>query len=237
MSWKLHYFDTDPLLVDELAVEIGRVLQAAIAGRGQASLAVSGGSTPVALFRRLSEIDIDWAKVLITLVDERWVDEDHPDSNARLVREKLLRNRAVYARFLGLKTDLPDPFSAEPDVHDRLSGLGLPLDAVVLGMGRDGHTASFFAGARGIDKALDPRGVQLCCAVEPEAAPHARMTLTLPVILAARHCYLHIVGQEKKQVLEQAITEGIEGELPVARVLHAPGCCLQIYHAKSGENS
>lgn len=149
MSWEINQFATDPQLVEDLAVEIARHLQAAIASRDQATLAVSGGKTPLPLFARLSRSDIEWDKVTVTLVDERWVPEQHPDSNARLVKTGLLKGRARYARFLGLMTGAADPFTAEEQLDRRLGELPLPLDVVVLGMGEDGHTASYFPAARG----------------------------------------------------------------------------------------
>jgi 6-phosphogluconolactonase len=242
MSWQIHSFTSDSLLVEELAADISRHLQAAIDSRGQASLAVSGGRTPLLLFDRLSAAVIEWQKVTVTLVDERWVDEDHPDSNASLVKSCLLKGPAVRARFLGLKTPQADPFSAVDQVERALGSLPLPLDVVVLGMGLDGHTASFFPAARGVDQALDPATARLCSAVEPTTAPHPRITLTLPVILAARRLYLHIVGPGKKKVLDQATATGVpadtkvpgQRQLPIGTVLQQSPGAVQIYYAENG---
>ena len=242
MSWDINSFTSDSLLVQELATEISRHLQAAILSRGQATLAVSGGKTPLLLFDHLADTEIEWDKVTVTLVDERWVDEDHPDSNASLVKSGLLKGHAGRARFLGLKTPQADPFSAMEQVERQLGSLALPLDVVVLGMGLDGHTASFFPAARGVEQALDPTTTRLCCAVEPTTAPHPRMTLTLPVILAARHLYLHIVGHEKKKVLDEAMSAGSgsdlqpqsHSQLPIGKVLQQSPGAVQIYYAENG---
>jgi 6-phosphogluconolactonase len=106
-----------------------------------------------------------------------------------------------------------------------------PLDVAVLGMGEDGHTASFFPGAKTLGEALDPNGTLRCIAVQPPVAPHLRMTLTLPVLLASRHCYLHITGEAKLRVLEQALRPGPVEELPIRAVLHGHGDPVHIYHA------
>ena len=190
MAWELHNYSSNRQLVADLSATIGSRLQAAIACRDRAGLAVSGGSTPAALFDRLCKADIEWDKVCITLVDERWVAEQNSDSNANLVRSRLTRARASYAEFVSLKTEQPDPFLAVDAVNSRLKQVPWPLDAVVLGMGEDGHTASFFADSRGVDKALDPHGTSLCAAVEPAGAPFLRMTLTLTALIRSNNLFL-----------------------------------------------
>lgn len=231
MHWKLVEFETDAVLVQVLAAHIADMLAEAVATRGRAALAVSGGSTPRSLFEALSIIDIPWPQVTVTLVDERWVQESDSDSNALLVRRHLLQGRAAKARFVGLKTDAGDPFRAALDVEKRLRTSVLPLDVVVLGMGEDGHTASFFPAAEGLDNALnDPR--QVCCGIRPPLAPHLRMTLSLHTLLSARHLLLHIVGARKREVLEVAMTPGSIAGLPIRAVLHQSQLLLEIYYAE-----
>ncbi|MCB1664416.1 MAG: 6-phosphogluconolactonase [Pseudomonadales bacterium] len=231
MTWMLHRFEDDSALVAELATAIADDLQSAIDQHGRAAMAVSGGSTPVGLFRALSVKDIAWSKVVVTLVDERWVPENHADSNAALVRRHLLQNKAAKARFVGLKNDTSDPFLAVLDVEARLNMKVLPLDVVVLGMGEDGHTASFFPAGEGLDEALNSVE-RVCCGVRPPSAPHDRMTLSLQTLLGARQLYLHIVGQKKLTVLEVAMAPGPVQGLPVRAVLHQSRVLLEIYYAE-----
>lgn len=230
MGWNIKTFDSNDALVAALAAEIVSILRAAIQRTGRASMAVSGGSTPKPLFARLAMTDLDWEKVTITLVDERWVEEDHPDSNARLVKDYLLRNQAESATFIGLKANQGDPFSAKEVVAQRLRSVSLPFDLVILGMGNDGHTASFFPGAATLARALTDEG-SLCCGVRPPAAPHDRMTLTLPTLLSARRLFLHLVGEEKWEVLQRAMESGSREELPIRAVLHQDQTLLDIYYA------
>lgn len=230
MGWNIKTFDSNDALVAALAAEIVSILRAAIQRTGRASMAVSGGSTPKPLFARLAMTDLDWEKVTITLVDERWVEEDHPDSNARLVKDYLLRNQAESATFIGLKDNQGDPFSAEEMVAQRLRSVSLPFDLVILGMGNDGHTASFFPGAATLARALTDEG-SLCCGVRPPAAPHDRMTLTLPTLLSARRLFLHLVGEAKWEVLQRAMESGSREELPIRAVLHQDQTLLDIYYA------
>ncbi len=230
MSWQIKAFNQNAVLVEKLSKSIAEQLKSSIDKRGSASLAVSGGSTPKTLFEALSKEPLPWEYVWVTLVDERWVDEAHPDSNARLVREHLLRNNAAKAHFVSLKSDHQTPFEAIADVSSRLQQLAMPFDVVVLGMGDDGHTASFFPGAEALPAALDPTADNRCVGVRPLAAPHDRMTLTLPSLLNARMIVIHLVGQEKWQVLHRAIDAGDVEDLPVRAVLNQQQVPVEIYY-------
>jgi 6-phosphogluconolactonase len=227
----LHQFDTNAELTHQLAQRITADLQQAIQARGSATLAVSGGSTPKLLFSELSHSALDWQQISITQVDERWVEEDHVDANARLIRECLLQHKAAAANFVGMKTATDSPFDAEAEVAGKLAAFAGPIDVVVLGMGGDGHTASFFPGASTLARALDPAGEDLCVAVEPPTAPHSRMTLSLPALLRARHRYLQITGQAKWAVLQRAALPGPVEELPIRSVLGLEESPLHIYYA------
>ena len=113
MTMTQHEFDSRDALTDALAGELLGRLKADIETNGEAGLAVSGGRTPVALFQALSQADLDWSKVTVTLVDERWVSPDHDDSNEKLVRTHLLQNKAARARFIPHKTAAESPFEAD----------------------------------------------------------------------------------------------------------------------------
>lgn len=231
MSWTLYPFEDNRTLVPQLAMSIAETLAEAINLRGRASLAVSGGGTPRTLFDALAVIDIPWSNVVITLVDERWVEDNDPASNALLVRRHLLRSHAAGAQFLGLKNADRDPALAVDAVDKLLREQLLPLDLVVLGMGEDGHTASFFKDAEGLDAALASDTLTACCAVRPPRAPHARMTLTLNTLLASRRLLLHMVGASKLAVLHKAMQPGPVNALPVRAVLHQQLRPLEIYYA------
>ncbi|MEM1112210.1 MAG: 6-phosphogluconolactonase [Pseudomonadota bacterium] len=201
-------------LDEALANYISEALQAEIQREGDASLAVSGGSTPKGVFRRLSNAPLDWSKIDITLVDERWVPPDHADSNERLARENLLRGRAAAAHFVGLKTDHADARDGLVEASEGLASIRRPLTLTILGMGGDGHTASWFPKANNLADLLDPSGQQALGACDPVTAPHQRITLTLPAVLRSREVLLHIVGTDKRRVLESAAAES----LPIAHV-------------------
>ena len=215
-----------------LAASIADGLRAALAERGEASLAVSGGKSPIALFEQLRTQALDWSKVRVTLVDERCVAHDHADSNTALVHKHLLQDAASAATFVPLFDTLPTDVSDAvlpglvTEANRRLSALTFPLDVVVLGMGEDGHTASLFPAAPGLDNALVSPGPVAW--VRPATAPHARLTLTLPVLLMARHVHLPLSGDNKLKVYQKACLSA-NPAFPVSLLLNNPACDVQVW--------
>lgn len=236
MTWQLNSFNTDDELTDRLCKQLSDRLRADIIADGAASLVVSGGSTPAPLFRKLADTDLEWSKVYVTLADERWLPANDPDANARLVQLNLLQGKAAAAQFVSLTNEAETPFLAEPAIHKKLRAIALPLSAVVLGMGDDGHTASLFPAAETLSKALgglDSNGKEsLCCAVTPPAAPYQRMTLTAPTLLSCRELILHIKGKKKREILEQAMQPGPVEALPIRAFLHQDLVALNIYYSE-----
>ncbi|NRP36456.1 6-phosphogluconolactonase [Marinobacterium sp. xm-d-579] len=224
-------FDTRESLESRLSEEIVALLKAGIEERGRATLVVSGGRTPAALFQSLSVQELDWSKVWITLADERWVPDTHEDSNALSVKTHLLQNRAAAAHFIPHFNDAEYPCSGQTKLEEVLSELPKEFDAVILGMGEDGHTASFFPNAPELTAALNPYGFKACMGVTPPVAPHLRMTLTLQRLLHAKRIFIHLCGDSKLPVLEQAMGEGDTEEMPVRAVLRQSKTPVDIYWA------
>jgi 6-phosphogluconolactonase len=226
----LHYADGDSL-ADALAGAVAENLRAAIAARGHAVLAVSGGTTPERFLHRLGEQSVEWLRVTVTLVDERWVAPTSGRSNARLVRDALLRGAAARARFVPLYTGTPDPEAGCGEVAQRVAALPLPLDVAVLGLGLDGHTASWFPDGDRLAQALDPHGAATVLPMRAPGAGEPRITLTLPVLATARALYLHIEGPEKKRVFESIVRgDGALAESGLRALMqHAPRAPLSVY--------
>jgi 6-phosphogluconolactonase len=207
-------------------------LRDAIATRGAALLVVSGGKSPARFFDVLSNIDLDWPRVAITLADERRVADDSPRSNARLVRERLLQNRAHAATFTPL-ADVRLPQDRElAAASARIANLPTPADVVVLGMGDDGHTASWFPGAEGLAEAIDPGSRQLVAPIVAADAPEPRLTLTGRVILRAKAIALEIQGEAKLATFETALEPGPEDAMPIRAVLRRAADRLTVFSAK-----
>jgi len=215
-------------LAKELAESVADRIRAAIAERGSASIAVSGGSTPGKFFQALGKTkDIDWSKVVVTLVDERWVDETSDRSNAALVNEKMLQGPAATARFFPLYSGGDEPSDgAIAKTNALMADLPQPFAAVVLGMGNDGHTASFFPGGDTLDAALTAPGPTL--AIRAPGAGEPRVTFTLPALLKTEGLYLHIEGEGKAEVLESALGDGPVEDMPIRAVLRS-GAPVTVY--------
>lgn len=224
-------FQDSPALVAALANQVADMLRAAIKARGQATLVVSGGATPVPFFAALSAQELDWQQVAITLADERWVDPADQDSNEHLVRRHLLQNRAAAACFVSLKTGAATARQGEKECEDRLALLPRPFTVLILGMGNDGHTASLFPQATGLGEALAMDSGRLCLAITPPAAPHERMTLTLPALLQSRRIILHLAGPGKRAVYEKALADGPVAQMPVRAVLRQTAAPVTVFWA------
>lgn len=199
-------------LADRMAAELAQ----AVHRDGRASLSVPGGTTPGPVFDILSGVDLDWARVAVFLNDERWVPEDSPRSNTRLLRQRLLVGKAAAAQLVPLYAP-----TATPEESLETLGQGilphLPITVLLLGMGADMHTASLFPGADRLTQALAADAPPLM-ALRAEAAGEPRITLTAPVLRGAMHIHILITGAEKRAALERAAGLPVE-QAPVRAVL------------------
>ncbi|MBP1842181.1 6-phosphogluconolactonase [Rhizobium petrolearium] len=231
MAANLHEFSEAATLATALADEVAARLAAAIRERGSASIAVSGGSTPKRFFETLSTRDIDWGKVTVTLVDERFVPADNPRSNHLLVATHLLKDRAAAAKFIPLYYDCSSIDEAAGIATEKAARIGKPFDVVILGMGTDGHTASFFPHGTNLGQALDLSGPRGVLTMEAEGAGEERLTFSFASLSDARFLALHIEGQGKKDVLDKAKAGSDETEMPIRAVLNRAQSPLEIYWA------
>jgi 6-phosphogluconolactonase len=200
----------------QLAEQVADALQAAVNARGAASLLVPGGRTPLPFFRALRRHDIDWRHVVVGLTDERWVCAGHADSNARLVRTELLADAAAGATFVPLFNAASTAAMGAAASWQGLATLPRPFDAVVLGMGDDGHFASLFPGSPGLESALDFHAEPACVAMRAPAAPVDRISLNLAALADTRRLFLFITGERKLALIDSAVADGA---LPIRALL------------------
>lgn len=224
----LHFSDTEEL-ARKLAQDVAAGLSAAIARRGEARLVVSGGKSPIPFFEALRTSELDWAKVRVTLADERWVPTDSPDSNERLVRTHLLQGPAAAATFIGLKQPALSAAKGVAAAWHAALDTGMEADELILGMGEDGHTASLFPNMPGIDDAMNPKR---WCGLVPAKAPvppTERISLNLSALLSARSIRLQIPGAAKRVLLERMLAAPNAVRWPVSAVLSLARSPVVVY--------
>ena len=202
-------------LAFDLSQNINEILVETIKKKGRVSMAVSGGSTPMPLFEALSHLDIDWRKVDLTLVDDRWVESDHKDSNELLVKSYLIKNKAVNVNFAPLKNNASTAKNGQASSEEALKSFSLPFDIVVLGMGTDGHTASLFPCSEEINSAMDLNNNDYLVATTPTSAPYERLGLTARAIMDAKSVFLHVNGSSKLHTLEKAMSIKDPCKMPI----------------------
>ena len=204
---------------DAVADAAAKALVAALRDADRPSLVATGGTTPGPTYDRLAKADLDWRRVTVTLTDERFVDPSSPDSNERLIRQHLLVGPAAAARFLPLKNGRASP-AEDAEVADKALRVLEFFDAVLLGMGKDGHVASLFPGAAGLAAALDPRGEAFCIGVDMagEEPRVPRISLTLRALLDCGLIVLLTTGEEKRAVIERVAADATYAP-PVAAIL------------------
>jgi 6-phosphogluconolactonase len=224
-----HRFETHDELAAAFSGTVAERLADAIALRGTALLAVSGGTTPAKFFAALSRQPIAWDKVTVSLIDERFVPTSSPRSNAGLVAANLLQNVAAAAKFVPLYHEAASIDEAASLADKALQALAWPLDVAVLGMGNDGHTASFFPDATDLATLLDPASKGNVLPVHAVRAGEPRLTLSMARIIEARFVALHIEGAEKKRTFDAAM--GGAPKKPIRAVIEASPRPVEVFWA------
>lgn len=228
MTFTWHTFPTPAAQAAALAEAVAGRLCRYLQVQSRAVLAVSGGRSPVAFFEALAQVKLDWLNVTVTLVDERLVPPQHPDSNAALVRRHLLQHAAAAAHFLPLvneQTDVSDPAAALAETE---AGFPMP-DIAVLGMGMDGHTASLFPQAPQLAAAVSLDCRTKLVHTSPVTAAHERIGMSLNTLAAVPQLFLLIQGADKRAVLEQAAATATS-EYPISLLLHQTNVCCEVYY-------
>lgn len=185
--------------ISAISDHITQLIKKTITANGSAVIAVSGGKSPIPLFKRLSTTVMPWDKVTIVLVDERIVSTQSMDSNENLVRTHLLQNMAQAAKFIGLMTDADILQTA----HQQIT----KIDIAILGMGTDGHTASIFPDCAELKIALDQNNHNTYMLTNPISAKYQRVTLTLNALKSIPHLFLSLSDTEKLQIVTEAMKQ------------------------------
>ena len=214
--------------ISAIVAETAAALSAKLAGTGHARLLVSGGSTPAPVYQALARQSLDWARIEIGLVDERWLPIGDPDSNARLIQETLLTGSASAAKFTPIR--MPGHEFSEAVLAANLASS--PATIALLGMGPDGHTASLFPNMRELNQALDSLAyyVGVDATGCPGAGPWSQRVSMTPAGLAKADTRLLLIrGEQKREVIQRALAGNDPHELPIRAVFSLPGAPLRIH--------
>ena len=229
MAWTFHTHRDMTQLAEQVAAALQSACQAGLATRGSALMALAGGQTPWPVYQRLARAPLRWADITVLPTDERCVPADAPGSNLHGLGR-------AFATAGGVRLASLTVPSGEPDaslIHARawLAQHRQSFDAVVLGMGGDGHTASLFPGAAELAAGFDP--VLDACRVDPDPlppeAPYPRISLTSARLLRSRTLHLVITGADKRATLDEAVAANDPWRHPVMAVLGAPEADVQVH--------
>ncbi len=235
MPAEFFYSDRAALLAN-LQTALCTQLQHSLEKAPQATLFLSGGSTPAPLYEALASALLPWDRIAVALVDERWVPDNHDASNERLVRTTLLNERAAACQFTGMNNahqlQGPDEAAAVATCNRAYKALPKPWSAVLLGMGSDGHTASLFPNAENLQATLEAKTT--CAAIHAPAdgvaGEHtARMTMTPHALLQCEHLFLLITGRDKRLVYEKARVTKDHASMPVSLFLQQSAVPLTVF--------
>ena len=231
MPWKVTEHPDAEALAEACATRIARAIDDALQARRSAAVALAGGRTSPPIVERIAAGSRKWSHVTVAPTDERWVPVDHADSNLRQLRQGFALAPGI--RWLAL---VPDRAAGPPQAKHAnwaLKAVAGPFDAVLLGMGVDGHFASLFPGATNLAEALDPAAAEAAVAIVPDpmpgAGPHPRVSLTLSRLLDSRRVLLAMTGEDKRETLRRAQGDADSLALPIAALLHAPGAKIEVH--------
>lgn len=224
-------FDNASILEEALAQEIATEIQKQLDGNNEAKLLLSGGSTPVNLYAKLSHFDLDWSKVTVGLVDERYVSSDDKDSNERLIKSSLIQNKASEANFVGMVFDTDNSDENLKQAIDQNKPFSDESTCVLLGMGTDAHTASLFPGDANSLIGLQEKGqAPLVCTISPNE-PKQRISFTLESLLNTKRLFLYFTGSEKMNLFAEAKSTLDPIQFPISSFIHQEQTKLELFWA------
>jgi 6-phosphogluconolactonase len=213
---QLREFATREALMGAAAERIAKALQNGISERGEGVAALSGGGTPEPAYAELAKLKLDWPRVTFGLVDERFVPPSDAASNEALLRRTLSPALAAGAKLLQMYADCADIEKAAARADKLYSTQH--IDIALMGMGSDGHTASWFPQSPQLDAALNGQRTVIAAYAPGATGSAERLTLTRRALGRASSVVLLITGDEKRRFLE----DRARASLPIDRLLDLP---------------
>ncbi len=222
-----HVFETRQEASAAAASRIIELLSKRLDNNDQASIVVSGGTSPVECFAALAAADLEWQRVQVALSDERWVPPEHDDSNEKLVRESLLVGAAAAATLLPVYAEGVSPQERCDELQDPLPVL--PFACSLIGIGVDGHFASLFPDAENLEQGMDVEAGRLYMPVVTAASPHVRISMTLAAISRSDEIVLLFFGDDKLAVYKEA--QAMSNGYPLSRLLRQKRAPVRLFWA------
>ncbi len=195
-----------------LSNQILNDLSVSIANKNKATLLLSGGSTPKGVYELLSEGNLDWSKITVGLVDERFVSNTSTFSNEKLLRQTLFQNNAIESAFIPMVQYLDDKIK-NIKLLEQSYQVFKNADVILLGMGEDGHTASLFPNDLNSELAFETSDLVVITNAPTE--PSCRISCSPVLLDSAQNSYLMITGAKKKLILDTSV----EKKLPMGHFL------------------
>ena len=223
--------ETRAQLETRLVERIGQILRDEIEKNGKASLLVSGGSTPKRLFGKLSKLSIQWENVTISLVDDRFLADNHPDQNGTMLKELLLQQAASKASFIPLISG-NDLDSSLKEASAAIKNIALPYTIIILGVGEDGHTASIFPDSEEMKHAISADTTETLMVTNSRSLPYSRITFTLNALVNSRYIFVHCYGMKKARIIDGARQQIGAMPYPIAAFLNQTKTPIEVYWAE-----
>lgn len=205
---KIKQFKSIEQLENSLVRDIVKIITDSIENYGDARILLSGGSTPINLYSTLSQQNINWSKVKIGLVDERFVNNDSEFSNEKLIRKNLLQNYAKDALFFEMVYSTDNEKLNLELVNDKYSSFMKRLDLTILGMGSDGHTASIFPNDLESERIMNTKNIGIYSTKAPEF-PFNRITCSKEIIGNSNDIFLFFTGKTKFNIFKNSIKTNV----------------------------
>ena len=220
-------FDSRDAASAAVAARMAGLVGAQLGRDAAAHFVVGGGTTPQRCFDYLSEYELDWDKIQVALSDERWVPNDHDDSNERLVRDSMLKDAASAGHILSVYQAGMSVDERAEELQTRKPENGFACSMV--GMGSDGHFASLFPDADCLSEGLQLDNARFYIPVRTSASPHPRISMTLSALLASDEVLLFFFGKEKLAVYDNAHT--VDKTYPITALLEQQQTPVSLYWA------
>lgn len=205
---KIKQFKSIDQLENSLVRDIVKIITDSIENYGDARILLSGGSTPINLYSTLSQQNINWSKVKIGLVDERFVNNDSEFSNEKLIRKNLLQNYAKDALFFEMVYSTDNEKLNLDLVNDKYSSFMKRLDLTILGMGSDGHTASLFPNDLESERIINTKNIGIYSTKAPDF-PFNRITCSKEIIGNSNNIFLFFTGKTKFNIFKNSIKTNV----------------------------